>query len=310
MRLRLVSGAETLALFQPSFERRIAKWGTGSYPGCLFERREPLGLQLHSLFEGSTATPLSIRYRLVLLLPCPVSSWNSSSATPSTSSLSHLLRPVSLTHWHAVVDPSSLFLHPSSLVLGTDFFADAIEYSPSLRDRTYLPHVTGRDPNSSSNPSQAGPIRSALQPVLFVGRRTLLKAIVGSLSDFKIVEWLFVPALLSGLLPLVVVVVARRLFTARAARRWEAIDMDPYYDMDARGPPYGNPPQPSVPPGYRNAPPREFLEVTSELPSFVRNSPNWRSRCEWDPSRRKVTPPGDLSFTLSIKQRLRLMGLD
>ena len=146
--------------------------------------------------------------------------------------------------------------------------------------------------------------------MLFVGRRTLLEATVGSLSDFKIVGWLFVPALLSGLLLLVVVVVARRLFTARVARRWEAIDMDPYYDMDAGGPPYRHHPPPSVPPGNRNAPPWEFLEVTSKLPSFVRNSPDWRDRCEWDPSRWKVTPPADLSFTLLIKQRLRLMGLD
>ena len=40
-------------------------------------------------------------------------------------------------------------------------------------------------------------------------------------------------ARVSGLLLLVVVAVVatRPIFTARAARRWEAIDMDPYYDM-------------------------------------------------------------------------------
>ena len=220
MCLRHVSGAKTLALVQPSFERRIAELGTGSYPGCLFERRELLGLHPPpSLFEGSTATSFVNPISTCRPPPCPLSSWTSSSATLSSSSLSFLLQPVSLTHWHAVVHPSSLFLHPSSLVLGTVFSADAIEYSPSQGDRAYLSHATGGDLNPSSSPSQAGPIRSALQPVLFVGRRTLLEATVGSLSDLKIVGCLFVPARLSGLLLLVVVVVARRRFTARVARR-------------------------------------------------------------------------------------------
>ena len=119
-------------------------------------------------------------------------------------------------------------------------------------------------------------------------------------------------ALFSGLLLLVVVavVVTRRLFTVRASRCWEAIDMDPYYDMYARGSPSGHYPQPSVPPGNTNAPPWEFLEVTSQLTSFFRNSPDWCNRCEWDPSRWKVTPPAELTFTMLITQRLRLMGLD
>ena len=52
MCLRHVSGAKTLALVQPSFERRIAEWGTGSYPGCLFERRELLGLQPPFVVRG------------------------------------------------------------------------------------------------------------------------------------------------------------------------------------------------------------------------------------------------------------------
>ena len=175
-----------LVLFQPSFEPRIADWGTWSYPGFLFERSELLGLQLPSLFMGSTATPLSIRHRLFLLLPCRLSSRNSSSATPSASSLIFLPKPVSLAQYHAFVHPSYFLLHSSSLVLGTGFVADAVDYSPSQWDGAYLHHDTGGDTNFSASPTQAGPIGSALQPVLFVGRRTFLEASVESLSDFKI----------------------------------------------------------------------------------------------------------------------------
>ena len=94
--------------------------------------------------EPSFVNPLSTRRPP----PCPLSSWTSSSATPSSSSLSSFLKSVSVTHWHAVVHLSSLFLHPPSLVLGPYFFADAIEYSPSQGDRACLFHATGGDLNS------------------------------------------------------------------------------------------------------------------------------------------------------------------